>query len=214
MNVQLYTVCVQCPKRLGEGGRCSGTTTDCYESSCRCWEPDLGPLTTEPPLHSPEVNFFKTPLFIEALLFHASCIWVCTVSFYIFLSGPWGYREQCSCSPASEVPSRDPSTLCSALRCCGREMVLCDPGENSSIRVRWLKRAGLSPGLERDKASRLQASCLHSFRERLRVGSKKLRHYRNESRNHKIHTSSFQILSLGRSDLLNCLQCSMYLPLR
>lgn len=60
---------------------------------------------------------------------------------------------------------------------------------------------------ETRQAGRLQASCSHNFRGRLRVGGKKLTHYRNKSKNLKVQTSSSQIFSLRRSDLLNCVQC-------
>lgn len=65
---------------------------------------------------------------------------------------------------------------------------------------------------ETRQAGRLQASCSHNFRGRLRVAGKKLTHCRNKSRKLKIQTSSSQIFSLRRSDLLNCLQCSLCLP--
>lgn len=196
-------MCAQCPKRLEEGGRCSETTTDCCESPCGCWEPNH--WATSP--FTGRQLFLNTPVYRSTPLPckpHLGC----AVSFYIFLSGPWGYREQCSCSPASAVPSCDPSALCSALRSCRREMVLCGPGEISSIRVRWLKRAGLFTWpWERQgrQAGRLQASCSHNFRGRLRVAGKKLTHCRNKSRKLKIQTSSSQIFSLRRSELLNCL---------
>lgn len=65
---------------------------------------------------------------------------------------------------------------------------------------------------ETRQAGRLQASCPRNFRGRLRVGGKKLTHYRNKSRKLKIQTSSSQIFSLRRSELLNCLQCFLYFP--
>lgn len=56
LHVRLHHMGAWYPQRLEEGIKAFGT--DCCESSCRCWESNLGPLeeqsaliTTESPLH-------------------------------------------------------------------------------------------------------------------------------------------------------------------
>lgn len=130
--------------------------------------PDLTPLTTAPPLQSPEVNFSKPSCrskhspSMRAALGHV--LFPLTFSSQV----PLGYSKSNAAGPQSrKYPSVTPRSCaqhCSAAA--GNGFMW--PGRQLKHPGKMAEELASSPGLERENASSLWASCPCNFRGRLR----------------------------------------------